>query len=100
MIATCCKKQICSRTARFAQVIHDIGAGWAEAKPPATRASCRAQNSLEQIPKLKSELQKLLDRLAFGATRINENGNVELLARLAERARNAGVGREAHSRGG
>src|SRR6266478_4441250 len=36
--------------------------------------------SLEQIPKLKSELQKLLDRLAFGATRINENGNVELLA--------------------
>jgi DNA mismatch repair protein MutS len=36
--------------------------------------------SLEQIPKLKSELQSLLDRLAFGATRINENGNVELLA--------------------
>ena len=36
--------------------------------------------SLEQIPKLKSELQRLLDRLAFGATRINENENVELLA--------------------
>src|SRR5437773_1642628 len=36
--------------------------------------------SLEQIPKLKSELQKLLDRLAFGATHINENGNAELLA--------------------
>ncbi|HEY2627188.1 MAG TPA: DNA mismatch repair protein MutS [Candidatus Udaeobacter sp.] len=36
--------------------------------------------SLEQIPKLKSELQRLLDRLAFGATRINENANVELLA--------------------
>src|SRR5947209_262238 len=36
--------------------------------------------SLEQIPKLKSELQKLLDRLAFGATHINENGNVEFLA--------------------
>jgi len=36
--------------------------------------------SLEQVPKLKSELQKLLDRLAFGATRVNENGNVELLA--------------------
>jgi len=36
--------------------------------------------SLEQIPKLKSELQRLLDRLAFGATRINENGNIELLA--------------------
>src|SRR5882724_9736684 len=36
--------------------------------------------SLEQIPKLKSELQKLLDRLAFGATHVKENGNVELLA--------------------
>src|SRR6266567_851277 len=36
--------------------------------------------SLEQVPKLKSELQKLLDRLAFGATRVNENGNAELLA--------------------
>jgi DNA mismatch repair protein MutS len=36
--------------------------------------------SLEQIPKLKSDLQRLLDRLAFGATRINENGNIELLA--------------------
>src|SRR5437762_5399972 len=36
--------------------------------------------SLEQIPKLKSELQKLLDRLAFGATRVKENGHVELLA--------------------
>src|SRR5205807_5784184 len=36
--------------------------------------------SLEQIPKLKSELQRLLDRLAFGATCINENGNVEFLA--------------------
>ena len=36
--------------------------------------------SLEQIPRLKSELQKLLDRLALGATHINENGNVALLA--------------------
>jgi DNA mismatch repair protein MutS len=36
--------------------------------------------SLEQIPKLKAELQKLLDRLAFGATRINEAGQTELLA--------------------
>ncbi len=36
--------------------------------------------SLEQIPKLKSELQKLLDRLAFGATHINENGKVAFLA--------------------
>src|SRR5215471_17166727 len=36
--------------------------------------------SLEQIPKLKAELQKLLDRLAFGAKRVNESGEVELLA--------------------
>ena len=36
--------------------------------------------SLEQIPKLKSELQKLLDCLAFGAPHINENGKVEFLA--------------------
>src|SRR6059058_2351955 len=40
--------------------------------------------SLEQIPKLKSELQKLLDRLAFGATHINENGNAALLAQELE----------------
>src|SRR6266404_1662809 len=33
------------------------------------------KTSLEQIPKLKSELQKLLDRLAFGATHVKENGN-------------------------
>jgi DNA mismatch repair protein MutS len=38
------------------------------------------KNSLEQIPKLKAELQKLLDRLAFGANRVNEPGEVELLA--------------------
>ena len=36
--------------------------------------------SLEQIPKLKTELQKLLDRLAFGANRAKEEGEVELLA--------------------
>ena len=36
--------------------------------------------SLEQIPKLKAELQKLLDRLAFGANRVNQPGQVELLA--------------------
>ena len=35
---------------------------------------------LQQIPKLKAELQKLLDRLAFGATRVNERGEVESLA--------------------
>ncbi|HEY6069743.1 MAG TPA: DNA mismatch repair protein MutS, partial [Chthoniobacterales bacterium] len=38
------------------------------------------KTSLEQIPKLKAELQKLLDRLAFGAKRVNEPGEVELLA--------------------
>src|SRR6266478_5886007 len=36
--------------------------------------------SLQQIPKLKAELQKMLDRLAFGANRVKEAGNVELLA--------------------
>ena len=36
--------------------------------------------SLEQLPKLKSELQKLLDRLAFGTNRSNTPGQVELLA--------------------
>src|SRR5882724_4263555 len=40
--------------------------------------------SLEQIPKLKSELQKLLDRLGFGATHVKENGNVELLAQTLQ----------------
>src|SRR5436189_393505 len=35
--------------------------------------------SLEQIPKLKAELQKMLDRLAFGANRAKEEGNAELL---------------------
>src|SRR5205085_1917529 len=38
------------------------------------------RNSLLQIPQLKHELQKLLDRLAFGASHINENGAVDLLA--------------------
>src|SRR6266496_1281850 len=38
------------------------------------------KTSLQQIPKLKAELQKLLDRLAFGATRFNERGDVETLA--------------------
>jgi DNA mismatch repair protein MutS len=36
--------------------------------------------SLEQIPKLKAEIQKLLDRLAFGANRANEADEIELLA--------------------
>ena len=38
------------------------------------------KTSLQQMPKLKAELQKLLDRLAFGATRVNERGDVESLA--------------------
>src|SRR6202011_5506931 len=43
------------------------------------------KSSLEQIPKLKAELQKLLDRFAVGANRVNEPGEVEL---LAQRLRN------------
>ena len=38
------------------------------------------KTSLEQIPKLKGELQKLLDRLAFGVTRVNERGQIDSLA--------------------
>src|SRR5213596_2620573 len=38
------------------------------------------KTSLQQIPKLKAELQKLLDRLAFGATRVKEGVDVELLS--------------------
>jgi DNA mismatch repair protein MutS len=36
--------------------------------------------SLEQIPKLKAELQKLLDRLAFGTDRTKQDVGPELLA--------------------
>jgi DNA mismatch repair protein MutS len=42
------------------------------------------KTSLQQIPELKRELQKLLDRLAFGANRIAENGSVELLAQRVQ----------------
>ena len=38
------------------------------------------KTSLQQLPRLKAELQNLLDRLAFGASRINEQAEVELLA--------------------
>src|SRR5438270_10474601 len=38
------------------------------------------KNSLQQIPQLKRELQKVLDRLAFGASHANEHGAVDLLA--------------------
>src|SRR5467141_1976762 len=41
--------------------------------------------SLQQIPKLKAELQKMLDRLAFGTNRAKEQGEVE---RLAQRLQN------------
>jgi len=37
------------------------------------------KTSLQQIPKLKTELQRFLDRLAFGANRAKEEGEVELL---------------------
>src|SRR3984893_15358075 len=43
------------------------------------------KNSLEQIPKLKGELQKLLDRLAIGTNRVSENGSVELLAQRLQK---------------
>src|SRR5579864_9382041 len=36
--------------------------------------------SLAQIPKLKAELQQLLDRLAFGTNRANKPAEIELLA--------------------
>src|SRR5205814_9305010 len=36
--------------------------------------------SLKQIPKLKSEVQKLFDRLSFGANRAKKKGDIELLA--------------------
>src|SRR5690348_3094674 len=36
--------------------------------------------SLQQIPKLKAELGKLLERLAFGANLAKEEGKIELLA--------------------
>jgi DNA mismatch repair protein MutS len=38
------------------------------------------KTSLQQIPALKADLQKLLDRLAFGANRVKEGDKVESLA--------------------
>ncbi|MDP9254689.1 MAG: DNA mismatch repair protein MutS [Verrucomicrobiota bacterium] len=38
------------------------------------------KTSLQEIPALKAELQKLLDRLAFGANRVAEENEPELLA--------------------
>jgi DNA mismatch repair protein MutS len=42
------------------------------------------KTSLQQIPELKRELQKLLDRLAFGANRVSENGSIESLAQSVQ----------------
>ena len=42
------------------------------------------KTSLQQIPELKAQLQKLLDRLAFGTNRVSESGSVELLAQSAQ----------------
>jgi len=41
--------------------------------------------SLQQIPILKRELQKLLDRLAFGANRTNDSKSIELLAQCLQK---------------
>jgi DNA mismatch repair protein MutS len=38
------------------------------------------KTSLQEIPALKADLQKLLDRLAFGASRVNEQDEAESLA--------------------
>src|SRR5262249_49760465 len=43
------------------------------------------KTSLQQIPKLKSELRKLLDRLAFGVNRVKEDERVKS---LTQRLRN------------
>ncbi len=55
------------------------------------------KTSLQEIPKLKAELQKLLDRLAFGATRVNERGDDQIIGAAFAKSnpRNAGAGGEA-----
>ena len=42
------------------------------------------RTSLQQMPELKKELQKLLDRLAFGSSRVHENGNAESLPAMVQ----------------
>src|SRR6266581_2368338 len=42
------------------------------------------KTSLQQIPTLKRELGKLIDRLSFGANRVSEDGRVELLAQCVQ----------------
>jgi DNA mismatch repair protein MutS len=43
------------------------------------------KTSLQQIPKLKAELQNLLDRLAFGTSRVNEQEEFDALARRLQK---------------
>jgi DNA mismatch repair protein MutS len=43
------------------------------------------KTSLQQIPKLKAELQNLLDRLAFGTSRVNEQEEFDSLARRLQK---------------
>ena len=43
------------------------------------------KTSLQQIPPLKTELQNLLDRLAFGATRVNEKDEPKSLAQRLQK---------------
>jgi DNA mismatch repair protein MutS len=42
------------------------------------------RTSLQQMPELKRELQKLLDRLAFGANHANGNGHAPSLAQVVQ----------------
>ena len=44
------------------------------------------KTSLQEIPALKADLQKLLDRLAFGANRVKEGYKVESLAQRLQNA--------------
>ena len=43
------------------------------------------KTSLQEIPALKADLQKLLDRLAFGASRVNEQDEAESLAQQLQK---------------
>src|SRR5437773_6789638 len=43
------------------------------------------KTSLQEIPRLKADLQKLLDRLAFGASRVNEQDEAESLAQQLQK---------------
>src|SRR5437660_7023544 len=43
------------------------------------------KTSLQEIPALKADLQKLLDRMAFGASRVNEQDEAESLAQRLQK---------------